>query len=163
MVIMIVTSPPNMPYAADISTLNGYLTKESAKPKLLGSSKTTRYFVVEEITGTAGNELALCYYKHKNDKEPNGWFFLKDVTDVEEDTDYTKGGVCGLLVVNHPARMFRLHAPSLTEHKLWMDGMVALCDDAVVTRNGVEQPKKEKNNLEVKKKKKGGEEDVAGL
>ena len=41
--------------------------------------------MVEEISGGVGTELALCYYKHRGDKEPAGWFFLKDVSEIEEE------------------------------------------------------------------------------
>ena len=30
-------------------------------------------------------ELALCYFKSNKDKEPKGWMFLKDVTDIFEE------------------------------------------------------------------------------
>ena len=70
---MTITTPNNNDkYAVDISQLCGNLAKESQKPKLLGSNKMTRYFVVEEISGSSGCELALCYYKHKGDKFEQG-------------------------------------------------------------------------------------------
>ena len=106
MVCEMTISTPSMKHLVDISLLCGNLAKESQKPKLLGSNKLTRYFCVEEISGGSGCELALCYYKHKVDKEAAGWFFLKDVSEIEEETAI-KGSSHGLFIINHPARSFR--------------------------------------------------------
>ena len=74
-------------------------------------------------------QLALCYYKHQHSKEPNGWLFLKDVSCVEE----VKGGK---IILTHPVRQFDLTAPTRVEHTIWMAGLMGLCREAKIIREG---------------------------
>ena len=64
----------------------------------------------------------MCYYKSRNQKEPQGWFFLKDVTSIEDDA--------GRIVIGHPVREFVLRAPTRAEHSVWVSGLLKICKDA---------------------------------
>ncbi|GMI09501.1 hypothetical protein TrRE_jg7442, partial [Triparma retinervis] len=117
----------------NIDQLEGWLEKEKQKKNksLFGGSSHRRWFKVHSIPGTSSDnaELALCYYKHQHSKEPNGWLFLKDVSCVEE----MKGGE---IVLMHPVRQFNLTAPTRVEHTIWMAGLMGLCREAKIIREG---------------------------
>jgi hypothetical protein len=73
-------------------SLQGWLIKkksESKKFSFLGADKK-RYFRVCEVQGIEIVELALCYYDSAKDEEPRGSLFIKDITDIEDDSKNIK-------------------------------------------------------------------------
>lgn len=71
--------------------LEGWLTKDKkSKGFGFGSTETRRWFKVKEIdtdhNGRKGAppRMALCYYKNEREREPRGWMFLGDITNIRE-------------------------------------------------------------------------------
>jgi hypothetical protein len=97
---------------------------------MFGPSKTKRYFKIHAISGSgsAADELAMCYYKHEGAKEPNGWFFLKDITAICDESN--------TIIIRHPVRDFNLLAPTLADHSVWMQGLISLATDAEYIKDG---------------------------
>ncbi|GMH69881.1 hypothetical protein TL16_g05266 [Triparma laevis f. inornata] len=124
----------------DISQLEGWLEKDrqSKNVGLFTSAKQKRYFKVHCInqtnTSKVGSktndlaELAMCYYKTRSAKDPNGWFFLKDVTNLEESQHK--------ITISHPVRNFILTAPTRAEHTIWITGLIKICKHARIVRDG---------------------------
>ncbi|GMH99609.1 hypothetical protein TrVE_jg1805 [Triparma verrucosa] len=119
----------------DISQLEGWLEKDrqSKNVGLFKASKQKRYFKVHCINQTSSAkgdmaELAMCYYKARGSKDPNGWFFLKDVTNIEESQHK--------ITISHPVRTFVLTAPTRAEHTIWITGLIKICKHARIIRDG---------------------------
>lgn len=97
-------------------------------------TQTKRWFRVQYIDGgkfecAKGNSsksknLVLCYYKHKSEKEPHGWMFLRDVTNVREVTP-----TC--FVIEHPARSYVLRAIHAGDSRRWISGLQKLIQQAL--------------------------------
>lgn len=118
----------------DVESLEGWLNKDK---KLNGyrlgitGTQTKRWFRVQYIdgggrflrNGAAYKNLVLCYFKHKSTREPHGWMFLKDVTNVREVTPKC-------FVVEHPSRSYVLRAVDSTDHRRWVDGLQRLVEEA---------------------------------
>lgn len=77
---------------------------------------------VNSKQGTDYTELALCYYKSQRDKEPRGWIFVKDVTELVESENN--------LTVVSPARTMTVEAPSSAEMVAWVRALVECCPHA---------------------------------
>lgn len=120
--------------------LQGWLVKDK---KLNGyrlgltGRQTKRWFRVQSIdkgkfqaAREAPSSRVLCYYKHKSEKEPHGWLFLKDVTTIRVVTP-----TC--FVLEHPTRSYVLHAADAGDQSRWVDELRALVDAA----KAVSEPK----------------------
>lgn len=119
----------------DISTLEGWLLKKKEKGKsfnFLGSD-TKRWFKVQSVESFDEEELALCYFKSNKVKEPSGWMFLKDISDIVE------SGESFILI--SPARTLTLEAQTKAEQRLWLEGLVELCPHASAQLLSVSVPK----------------------
>ena len=53
---------------------------------------------------------------------------MKDVVEVEEDNK--------LIIISHPVRNFILRAPTCVEHTIWITGLLTLCQNAKLIRDG---------------------------
>ena len=70
-------------------------------------------------------ELAFCYFKTNKDRDPRGWIYLKDVTDISDDEK--------CFVVISQARTMIIEAQSLAEYSMWLNALVELCPSANTT------------------------------
>jgi hypothetical protein len=86
-----------------------------------------RWFVVEPVgnleddTTSKSNDFVLYYYKTKTSQEPIGWYFLSEFEEIDEDTFLRQ------IILRHPSRTFRLQADVIEEHRMWIQGLSALC------------------------------------
>ena len=83
---------------------------------------TKRFFRIQEVQGIDQTELALCYYSSPKEKNPRGSLFLKDVGAIDDD------GRC--LTLTSISRVMTLEAPTLNEHRLWLNTVIELCLNA---------------------------------
>lgn len=121
----------------DVECMEGWLMKDKKLNSYrlgITGTQTKRWFRVQYIDGgkfecTKGNSsksknLVLCYYKHKSEKEPHGWMFLRDVTNVREVTP-----TC--FVIEHPARSYVLRAIHAGDSRRWISGLQRLIQQAL--------------------------------
>eukprot|EP00639_Heterosigma_akashiwo_P029694 CAMPEP_0194664486 /NCGR_PEP_ID=MMETSP0295-20121207/1495_1 /TAXON_ID=39354 /ORGANISM="Heterosigma akashiwo, Strain CCMP2393" /LENGTH=140 /DNA_ID=CAMNT_0039546247 /DNA_START=173 /DNA_END=592 /DNA_ORIENTATION=+ len=109
----------------DINVLEGWLFKEKSKQPRVGilSDSNKRWFKINQISGDGDrSEMALCYYKNQGSREPKGWIYLNDVTEIIEDDNS--------IIVISPSRRMKLRAQTRAEHRLWLAGLAQACPDA---------------------------------
>ena len=46
-----------------------------------------RWFRIQELEGDRYSELALLYFRTKEEEEARGWIYLKDVTEIYDHSD----------------------------------------------------------------------------
>ena len=87
----------------------------------------------------------------------NGWLFLKDISCVEE----KKGGE---IVITHPVREFNLTALTRVEHTIWMAGLMGLCREAKIIRDGevITRPGDKTGESKEDEEDEGGDGDFSG-
>ena len=105
--------------------LEGWLQKKkSGGGTAVFSANNRRWFNTREVKGSSDqSELALCYYKSQREKEAKGWIYLRDVVEITDDEKS--------LTIISTARSMTLEAPSSGEHRLWLQGLVQLCPQAI--------------------------------
>jgi len=95
----------------------------SCNQMLLSPHWIILYFVIQ---GNDHSELALCYFKSQRDKEPRGWIYVKDVSEiVDTETSFT---------VVSPARTMTIEATTPVELLNWLRDMVESCPHADTSR-----------------------------
>eukprot|EP01038_Epipyxis_sp_PR26KG_P008010 gene8010-10855_t len=106
--------------------LEGWLLKRKVNND--GSNKTgffsanKRYFRIQEAKGLDHTELALCYYKSPKEREPRGWIYLKDVTEIFDDEK--------AISVLSMARSMNIEASAMTDHLKWLQNLIDYCPQA---------------------------------
>ena len=78
-------------------------------------------------------ELALCYYKTSTSRDRNGWFFLADVTSLNQDETGK------WITIVHPTRTYKLKAPNHKEHLKWFTTLFEYCIGTGNKKNSVEK------------------------
>mmetsp|Transcript_10169 Transcript_10169/g.13267 ORF Transcript_10169/g.13267 Transcript_10169/m.13267 type:complete len:534 (+) Transcript_10169:47-1648(+) len=66
--------------------------------------------------------MALCYFKNQYSKEPKGWIYLEDVSEIIEDSNS--------ISIISPSRRMKLRAQTRAEHRLWLQGLTQACPEA---------------------------------
>mmetsp|Transcript_116398 Transcript_116398/g.228377 ORF Transcript_116398/g.228377 Transcript_116398/m.228377 type:complete len:741 (-) Transcript_116398:62-2284(-) len=109
---------------SDSCKIEGWLVKKRGdyhKSKFFHYD-SMRWFKLQEVNGTDHSELALCYYKSQKDKEPRGWIFMKDVSEIFD--SYTS------FTLVSPARTMTIETASPDEQVAWLRALVESCPHA---------------------------------
>lgn len=107
--------------------------KKKSSKKMFSSSDVKRWFKVEKVIGEDGeNELALCYYQNSKSKDCKGWIFISDITDIVEDPTH--------FTVMSAHRSLCLEAVTRAEHRLWLQGLMQLCPQALINGEAQQKP-----------------------
>ncbi len=78
------------------------------------------WVILQQGADTA--ELALCYFKSPKDRDPKGWIYLRDITEISDDR--------ASFTLISTSRMMTLEAGTNLETKLWLQGIIRLCPQA---------------------------------
>lgn len=108
----------------DIDSLQGWLIKKKKKDKFSLFSEKKRWFKVKELEGADSRELAFCYFASPKDSEARGWIYCRDVSEIFDDDE--------TFSLVSPSRSMTLVANSRAYHRLWVQGMVDLCPNAMI-------------------------------
>jgi hypothetical protein len=115
------------PMENDIPHLTGWFNKEKRDAhKRRGSliaGTNRRWFTLEQvkIANKEQTELALCYYKRKDEEEKCGWLFVADVVSITQDAA-TKW-----ITIEHPSRILRIQSPTPAQHRVWFSTLSKCC------------------------------------
>jgi hypothetical protein len=63
--------------------------------------------------------LTLCYFNSSAEKDPKGWIYLKDISQLADDGK--------VITITTPSRKLVLEAHSRAEHRLWLQGLIDYC------------------------------------
>lgn len=117
--------------------LQGWLKKkrqDSGSFSMFQPKEDERWFRIQEVQGISTSELALCYFKTKEENEARGWIYLKDVTEIFDQTDRGPDRKSkNMFTIVSPARSLTMEASSASDLVVWLQTLRDNCPTADVS------------------------------